>query len=143
MPRTDCRTIRRSQRLRRGDRRATAVIELAVCLPLLVLIVVATIEACTMLHVAQVLKVSAYEGARVGLVPGAESENVEHHCQTLLKSMSIRGAEVITSPPNPADLVEGEFFKVIVRTPYGSNSLLNGWMFAEKIIERTAALRFE
>lgn len=131
------------RRRRRPCRAATAVVELAVCLPVLMTLVVGTIEVCTMLHVGQSLKVSAYEGARVGTISGSDSENVRFHCETLLNSMGVQDAVISMSPPSPGDLETGDYFEVTTSASYGHNSLFNGWMFADKVIERTVSLRFE
>jgi len=55
---------RSNYHLNRGSRRAVAASELAVCLPILVLLVLAMIESCTMIFLKQSLTVSAYEGIR-------------------------------------------------------------------------------
>ena len=68
---------RSSRRSADKDRLGVAVIELAICLPILVLILVATIEACVMLQLKQNLIVTAYEGARIGILPGTDAEFFE------------------------------------------------------------------
>lgn len=113
------------------------------CLPLLVLIVFATMEACTMLYVAQSLKVTAFEGARVGTVTGSETANVVFQCETLLNNRGVRDATVEMDPANPSTLSPGDYFEVTVRAPSDSNSLLNGWIYPGKTIERSVALRAE
>ena len=42
--------------------------ELAVCLPVVVLLVIATIEACSAMFLKQSLTVAAYEGVRTALI---------------------------------------------------------------------------
>lgn len=58
-------------------RSGAAIIELAVCLPLLVLITLATIKACSMIFLKQTLIIAAFEGARIGMLPGSAALNVE------------------------------------------------------------------
>lgn len=67
-----------------------AVAELAVCMPILVLVLFATIEACSMIHLKQTLRVTAYEGVRVGLIPSSTSTTVEDQCQLLLEDRNIQ-----------------------------------------------------
>ncbi|MEM9645964.1 MAG: TadE family protein [Planctomycetota bacterium] len=119
------------------------MVELAVCLPVLVLIVIATIEACTMLFVSQSLKVTAYEGARVGIVPTSKKENVIFQCETILKDRGVKDFSVTMNPADPDSLVAGDYFEVTVSAGYDANSLLNGWMYAGNTIVRTTALRAE
>jgi Flp pilus assembly protein TadG len=52
-------------------RRGVAAAEFAVCLPVLVLVVFASIEACSMIFLKESLTVAAYEGSRVALQSAA------------------------------------------------------------------------
>ena len=47
------------------------MVELAICLPVLILLLFGTIEACAIIYLNQSLKIAAYEGARVSLIPTA------------------------------------------------------------------------
>ena len=63
----------RGNAIMRGTRRpqesrGVAAAELAVCLPVIVLIVIATIEACSALFLKQSLTAAAYEGVRTAIV---------------------------------------------------------------------------
>jgi len=128
---------------RPSRRSGVAVVELAVCLPLLVLIVIATMEACTMLFVAQSLKVATYEGARVGIVPTSSVGNVVFQCESVLNDRGIKDYTISLSPSNPESLSAGDYFEVTVSAGYDGNSLVNGWMYSGKTITRTSALRAE
>src|SRR5262245_11435218 len=75
---TNCRNTNR-RRARRGIR-GVAAAELAVCLPIVVLLVLATIEACSALFLKQSLTVAAYEGVRTAIEEGATSANVQTAC---------------------------------------------------------------
>ncbi len=89
---------------RRSDgsrRNAVAVVELAVCLPVLVVLLVATIEACVMLQLQQNLAVTAYEGARVGIIPGIDADTVEFQCQLLLDDRNINAYTITLDPVDP------------------------------------------
>lgn len=124
------------------DRRGGAVVELAICLPVLVLLLLATIEACTMLYVQQTLKTTAFEGARVGIVPGAEAVNVNFQCGTLLDDHNIRDYQVLMSG-NPTSLDQGDWFTVTVEAEFGSNSLVGGWLYSGRTLTKSVSLRAE
>ncbi|WP_238383195.1 TadE/TadG family type IV pilus assembly protein [Rubripirellula obstinata] len=132
-------TKRRSRRNRSG----TAVTELAVCLPVLVLITLATIESCTMLHLQQRLKTTAFEAARVGIVPGAKPVNVEYQCELLLDNHGVQGYSVTMDPANPSTLDQGDYFTVTVSASCGPNSLVGGWIYADKILSKSVSLSAE
>lgn len=50
----------------RGRRRdGSASVELALCLPLFVLVVIGTVETCSLIHLQETLKTASYEAARL------------------------------------------------------------------------------
>ncbi len=118
-----------------------AVVELALALPLVVLVTFATIEICTALHKQQYLKIVAYEGARVGVTPRAESADVMHKCETLLQARNIVGYTITTMPTDPATLVAGDYYTITIVAPLYSHSL--GAMFASSTLTERVTLRFE
>ena len=130
---------RQSRRSAGLDRVGAAVVEAAICLPVLVLILFGTIETCNMLFVSQSLKIVAFEGSRVGTVPGAEADNVQYQCETLLDDRDISGA-TIAFTPDPATLQPGEFFQVTIEAPCGPNSVIGSAFFAGRTIVRSASL---
>ena len=124
-------------------RRATAVIELALCLPVLFVLVLATMEACSMLYLQQKLKVTAYEGARVAIVPTAKIENVVHQCETLLDATNVQSYSISLSPSDPTTLNDGDYVTVTVSAPFSENSLAGGWLYTNKILSRSVPLHAE
>ena len=56
----------------RGESRSgVAAAEFAVCLPVIVLLVLAMIESCTMVFLKQSVSIAAYEGVRTALLEDA------------------------------------------------------------------------
>ena len=82
--------IRRTNRS--STRRGVAAAELAVCLPVVVLLVVATIESCSALFLKQSLTVAAYEGVRTAIEKGSTTANVQTACDQILADRRIQGA---------------------------------------------------
>lgn len=128
-------------KLQSKGRNGVAVVELAICLPILVILTLATIEACTMMWVQQSLKISAYEGARVGTVPEAKSENVAFQCSTLLDNQNVKSYTVTMDPADPRSLESGDYFTVTIDADFGANSLIGGWLYADNVLSRSVALR--
>lgn len=124
-------------------RRGAAVVELAVCLPVLVLVTLATVEACTMLFVQQTLKVTAFEGARVGIVPSAQAANVDYQCRTILDDHNVQGYSVTMDPSAPETLESGDWFTVTTTATFVDNSLIGGWLYADKTLTRSVSLRVD
>lgn len=124
-------------------RRASAVVELAVCLPILVTLLLATTETCTMIHLQQSLKISAFEGARVGTVPGATAADVRAQCAALLDAHNVQNYSIQLAPANPETLQQGDYLQVTVSAEFGPNSLVGGWLFEDKILRRSVSLSAE
>ena len=123
-------------------RRGVAVVELAVCLPVLVLVAVATIDACTIFHVQQTLKITAYEGARVGIVPEANATNVRFQCETMLDNQGVQAYHIAMDPADPSTLTPGDYFTVTTSADFNQNALVGG-IYAGKVLTRSVTLRAE
>ena len=125
-----------------SNRQGTAAVELAVCLPIFVLIVVSTLDICGMFFVQQSLTTSAYEGARIGIVPNAKSENVVFQIETLLDSQGIEGYSINLEPANPEMLSVGDYFTVTVNANFDQNAIVGG-IYGGKTLSKSATLRVE
>lgn len=125
------------------ERRGVTAVELAICLPMLVLVTLATIEACTMIYLKQSLKIAAYEAGRVGMVPGAEPENIQAQCDQLLSSRNVHGYTVMCDPPHPSRLAGGDFFRISVSAPCVGNSFLGGWFYEDRVVTESVEMMAE
>ena len=115
--------------------------ELAVCLPVLLLFALVSIEVCGMLRIGQTLKIASYEAARVGIVPGAEPINVMFQCETFLEGRNVKGYSISMNPSDPSLVPEGEYFEVSVEVEYDQNSYLGNLISNDRVITRSTALR--
>ncbi|WP_372715845.1 TadE/TadG family type IV pilus assembly protein [Novipirellula sp.] len=80
---------------RERNRGGTAMVELAVCMPVLFLIVFASIEACNMIAMKQVICESAYEGALIALKPDSTESDVLNRINTTLASRGVTPSDVL------------------------------------------------
>ncbi len=123
----------RSARRRNNRRKAATAVEIAICLPVLVLLLFAGYELgrANMLHHAT--ESAAYEGARVGIVPGANKEKIEEAAKFVLQSVGARDAEIIVTP----SVIEKDTakVKVLIRVPMKSNSVLAPFFTKETVFE--------
>ena len=125
------------------DRRGVAASELAVCLPVIVLLVLAMIEACTMIFLKQSLTVAAYEGVRTSLAQNANVGEVQAACQGVLRDRRVQGARVTVRPANVASLAAGEYVEVTVSAPTDSNSVIPGSFLRGRTLSATATMMKE
>src|SRR3954471_18143855 len=89
-------------------KRGVAAAELAVCLPVVVLIVLATIESCSALFLKQSLTVAAYEGVRTAIEKASTTSNVQTTCNQILADRRIQGSQVTVNPSSKASLKPGD-----------------------------------
>ena len=135
----------KSSRLHSGRncRKGLAVVELAVCLPVLVVILLATIETCVMLQLQQNLAITAYEGARIGIMPGSDASAVQLQCELLLDDRSIQGYTISMNPADPLSMEIGEDFTVTINADCAANSVLGGMFFQGKNMNESVVMRAE
>jgi hypothetical protein len=127
----------------RRPRWGAATAELAVCLPVVVLLVVATIEACSAIFLKQSLTVSAYEGVRTALEEGATTVSVEDTCNRILAERRVQGAEVTVRPTDIASLEPGDFVDVTVSAPFTANSVVPARFYRGRSLSATASMMIE
>jgi len=106
-------------------RRGAALVELAIVMPVLLLVVFGIIEFGQMTYVRQTLISAATQGARRAILPGSTAEVVLDVTQQALTDGGLEANEVsinYTSGVGPDDLRE----TVTVSVPYADISLLGG-----------------
>ena len=135
------RIIRRSNRS--TTRRGVAAAELAVCLPIVVLLVIATIESCSALFLKQSLTASAYEGVRAAIEKGATTASVQSACNQILTDRRIQGSKVQLTPAGFASLKPGDFIDVTVSAPCTPNSPVPTTFFRGRTLTAKASMMIE
>ena len=135
--------MRRSAAGGRRARWGVAATELAVCLPVIVLLVVATVEACSMVFLKQSLTVTAYEGVRTALVKGASVTDVENTCLQILRDRRVDGATVVVSPRDIASLNPGDYVDVTITAPCDQNTIVPNGFYRGRELSATASMMIE
>ena len=120
---------RRDRQPCRSRRCGAAVVEFAVCLPLLVAIVLGAIEACSMIALKQALQTTAYEAVRVAVAPNGTSEAVLSRANEMLLQRNVRQGAVTLLPSNLAGVLTGDPVTVTVTAPIDANRLIPRWFF--------------
>ena len=120
-----------------------AAAELAVCLPVVVLLVVATIESCAALFLKQSLTVAAYEGVRAAIEKTGTTPSIQSACDRILADRKIEGAKVTVSPASKAALKAGDYIQVTVSAPCAPNSPVPTTFFRGKTLTASASMMIE
>ena len=131
---------------RRGsnqDRKGTSTVELAVCLPVLALIVFGTLQASSMYFLRQALVQSAYETVREVVKPdGSQAIALQRGRQTLA-FRDVVGERVTFDPPNVENLDPGTPVTVTVTADGDVNSIIPFGVFKGRTVSASATMNKE
>jgi Flp pilus assembly protein TadG len=116
----------------------TAAVELAVCLPIIVVLCLASIEACTMIYLKQSLSIAAYEGARTANVEGMTNDDVFAVCEQILNDRRVQSATVDIDPVDITAMIAGEVVTVACSAPCDANAFVFSKYFGGKSLSGTA-----
>lgn len=130
-------------RRRSAARRGVAATEFAVCLPVIVLLILGTLECCTMIFLKQSLTIAAYEGVRTGLEDRAVANDVRRTSQQILTQRRVRGGTVAVNPNNIPAVPTGQYITVTVSAPADRNSVIPGSFFRGRVLSGSATMMKE
>jgi Flp pilus assembly protein TadG len=131
--------VRSCRRVARG----VAAVELALCIPVLLVLVIGTVEACNIVFLKQSLTTAAYEGARTAIGSGATTADVENQCQQILKERKVASGSITVNPPIVSDVPVGQYITVAVSAPADSNAVLKGWFYNGQTLQGQATMMKE
>ncbi len=107
-------------------RRGTAAVELAVCLPVIILLVFGSIEAASFIFLKQSLNVAAYEGIRETIRNGSTNANGEARATNLLDSRNVNDYQITFPNGEAGSANRGDEIVILVSAPTQTNSPLAG-----------------
>lgn len=113
-----------------SQRRAAAAAELAICLPLIAFLLIASIEACSMIFLDHSLTIASYEGVRVAINYDGTNAAVLARCNQLINDRGVAGAVVTINPANVAVVDRGQQVTITVSAPCEDNALLPTWFYS-------------
>lgn len=117
-------------RIQNDRRRGAAAVELGLCLPLIVVFCLGSIEACSMIYLKQSLTIAAYEGARLANTQDATTADVESRCNQILNDRGVTGASVNVHPAEVLTVPQDTYFSVECTAPCDSNAVVTRMFFA-------------
>ena len=97
--------------------------EMAIVAPILMTFAFGVLEVTNGIYLQQSLKISAYEGARVALMPDTTAANVQAACNRMLQGRGVKGATVTVTPNNYESAVYGTEIKVSISADLTQNAL--------------------
>ncbi len=105
-----------------ADRKGLAVVELAICLPLMVLLTFGAIEAANAIYLKQTLVTAAYEAARKATALNGTQADGEARYLEVVNSVGMKGTAITFTPQITSLTLPGTPIKVTVTAPADSNS---------------------
>lgn len=117
-----------------------AVAELAVALPALVILVLASIEATNMIFLRESLSATAYETVRMAVRADGSTAYANARATEMIVSREIKQATVTMKPSVMEDTERGEVVVVTANAPCAANSMLPSWFFAGRSMTVTATM---
>lgn len=126
---------------KRYRRKASAVVELAVVLPVVFTICFSLIEISRLLLLQHTADAAAYEGARQGMVPGATAGEAITAAKVLLDADGLKSTMVTVEPETLDESTA--IITVAVQIPVAENSWLRFFCLGETTISSEMSLYCE
>lgn len=122
-------------------RKGVTAVEFALTLPILFLLVFGAYELSRANMIKHTTEAACYEGARLGIVPGATAENCEAACRDILATAGISQATVTIDPPSLN--TESELINVTISVDFASNTTIAPFFMRDGNFVRTCELTRE
>ncbi len=105
-------------------RSASATVELAVCLPVIMLITAGAIEGANFAFLRQTLAQSAYEGIKVAVRRNSNGATGLQAAQEIIQQRNLQGVTFQYIPASPENVPSGSPVTLVVSAPGDTNSQL-------------------
>ncbi len=111
----------RAPRRRRNFRRGSALVELAVCVPLIASVTLLSIDFSNKIYDQETLQIAAYEAARVASRPNASRDKAISRATDVLTSRGITNVDIDILPPSFSGLQPGDVLEVVLKFQASTN----------------------
>lgn len=129
---------RKFDRSKRPPIKGIATVEFAVCLPILVIVIFGSIEACNMIFLKQTLTEASHQGALLAMKQTATETQVTNRIQSILDARNVSGATIEIAGGNYNALLPGDLFTIRVTADAGCNrispTVVSSWQTIEALV---------
>ena len=131
---------------RRSKRTAAALVELAICLPLIAFLVGATVEACDLIFLRNSLATASYSGTLEVSRAGCTQTSVTNQISQVLNAAQIKNFTITITKANGGSFstsVKGDLIKIQVSAVSASNLRIGRFIptAANSIVVQSIAIR--
>lgn len=125
-------------------RQGLATTEIAICLPIIIILMLAVVETCTVIFLKESVTLSAYEGSRAGIRKQGTNANATTKVTEFLtgRGISFDPDFLTISSPGFDDAAEMQHVTVTVRVPCEGNTYA-GWIFSGRYVGASVTMRKE
>ncbi len=118
------RLMMKTNRITRTERQRSGIacVELAFVLPVLLILVLGTIEVCQRIFLRQSAVIVAYEAARLAVRSTSSNADVLQRCQTMLTQRRVNGGVITITPANLQAQAPGTQVQIHIEIPWANNS---------------------
>jgi Flp pilus assembly protein TadG len=115
--------LRPGRHRRSPIRRASVLTELAICLPVLTLLVLGSIDIANTIHLKHTVTLAAYEAAQTSTCQGGTEAEGRSKGLAILTDRSIRNGTITFSPAITTNTVAGTYITITATAPAANNTL--------------------
>ncbi|MFO1064750.1 MAG: TadE/TadG family type IV pilus assembly protein [Pirellulales bacterium] len=120
---------------KRSDRRGGALIEFAVCLPVLMLLILGSIEATSAVFLKESLNAAAYESIREAARTTSSTDSAKALGTAVLDARLVKNAAIVFEPADIRTAVRGSIVRVTVSAPIRGNSPFIGNVITDRVLQ--------
>ena len=118
----------------RHVKRGVAAVEMAVCLPVIILLVFGAIEASSFIFLKQSLNVAAYEGIRETIRVGSGNGDGADRAGSILSSRAVQDFQIRFPNGDASKADRGDEIVIEVTAPTAPNSPLAGQFVTNRLL---------
>lgn len=128
-----------------GKRKATAVAEVALCLPILMIFTLATIDLCSVFFLKKTVSIAAYEGARRGVNRGGTNAAAITRVEQVLteRGIDISNSEISFDGATYDDAETLEHVTLVVSVPAAGNLIAPARLYDDLTLAARVTMRKE
>jgi Flp pilus assembly protein TadG len=115
--------FRRLRQRRPADRRGSVLTELAICLPVLTLLILGSIDIANTIHLKHSVTIAAYEAGQTSTCQGGSEAAGRTKGLAIFTDRAITGGTITYSPPINAATLPGTYITITASAPTNNNTL--------------------
>lgn len=135
-----CQSFKRTRRRQPSNRRGAALVEFALCVPMLVIIILGSIEATSAIFIRQTVVIAAYEAAREAIRREGSLDSASQRADEILSQRNVKSATVRFVPANFAQLSRGQEVTVEISAGMKANSFFFGKVLQDRTVRASTTM---